>query len=79
MTLTKRMITEWLAMTKGGTRKPAFLMDASSKTRGHAIITSSSSDEAAQESATIGGSIFTHYFLSGLRSAADINTDGKVT
>lgn len=68
-----------LAMSKGGLRKPAFLMDASSKTRGHAIITSSSSDEAAQESANIRGSIFTHYFISGLRGAADSNTDRKVT
>lgn len=68
-----------LAMTKGGQRKPAFLLDVSSKARGHAIITSSSADEAAQESATVGGSIFTHYFLSGLRGAADTNGDQKVT
>lgn len=68
-----------LALSKGGQRKPAFLMDVSSKARGHAIITSSSADEAAQESANVGGSIFTHYFLSGLRGAADMNSDGKVT
>jgi outer membrane beta-barrel protein len=68
-----------LAMSKGGQRRAAFLMDESSKTRGHAIITSSSSDEAAQESSSIGGSIFTHYFLSGLRGAADVNDDRKVT
>lgn len=68
-----------LTLSKGGARKPAFLLDASTKAQGHAIITSSSSDEAAQESARIGGSFFTHYLVSGLRGAADVNVDGRVT
>jgi len=64
---------------KGGRRSPAFLADESSDTRGHAFLTSSSADEAAQESEGIGGSFFTHYLVSGLRGAADASGEGKVT
>jgi hypothetical protein len=64
---------------KGGRRSPAFLADESSEMRGHAFLTSSSADEAAQESEGIGGSFFTHYLLSGLRGAADVSGEGKVT
>jgi hypothetical protein len=46
---------------------------------GHAFLTSSSADEAAQESDLIKGSFFTHYLVSGLRGAADATGDGKVT
>ncbi|WNG32575.1 caspase family protein [Archangium violaceum] len=67
------------ARTKGGTRRPAFLVDAGSKVRGHAILTSSSEDEASQESDRLGGSYFTHHLLSGLRGAADSTRDGRVT
>jgi uncharacterized caspase-like protein len=64
---------------KGGRRSPAFLADESSDMRGHAFLTSSSADEAAQESEGIGGSFFTHYLVSGLRGAADVSGEGKVT
>lgn len=64
---------------KGGSRKPPFLMDESSKVKGHAFLTSSSADEAAQESDSIGGSFFTHYFVSALRGAADSTRDRRVT
>jgi hypothetical protein len=47
--------------------------------RGHAFLTASSADEAAQESDRIQGGFFTHYLLSGLRGAADISRDGRVT
>jgi hypothetical protein len=64
---------------KGGSRQPAFLVDASSKVSGYAFISSSSVDEAAQESDRIAASFFTHYLVSGLRGGADSNRDGRVT
>ncbi|GHG91116.1 caspase family protein [Comamonas sp. JC664] len=68
-----------LARRKGGVRRPAFVVDASSAVRGHAILTSSSEDEVSQESDRIGGSFFTHNLVSGLRGAADMSGDGRVT
>ncbi len=47
--------------------------------RGHAFLTSSSADEVAQESEGLGGSFFTHYLTSGMRGAADVSGDGKIT
>ncbi|MEO7776507.1 MAG: caspase family protein, partial [Fibrobacteria bacterium] len=64
---------------KGGKRRPAFTVDASSDMRGYAFLTSSSPEEASQESDQIGSSFFTHYLVSGLRGAADVSGDGKVT
>jgi len=64
---------------KGGKRRPPFLADESSDMRGHAFLTSSSADEVAQESEGLGGSFFTHYLNSGLRGAADVSGEGKVT
>lgn len=68
-----------LNLLKGGAPRPSFLVDASSSLSGHAFLTSSSADEAAQESERLKASIFTHYFLSGLRGAADTSRDGRVT
>ena len=69
------------AMTrrKGGTFKAPFLFDSSVKVQGYAYLTSSSADEAAQESDRIGGSFFTHYLISGMRGAADVTGDQRVT
>jgi hypothetical protein len=64
---------------KGGKRRPPFLADESSDMRGHAFLTSSSEDEVAQESEGLGGSFFTHYLTSGMRGAADVSGDGKIT
>ena len=64
---------------KGGQRQQAFLVDESTDMKGHAFLTSSSETEVAQESDVIGASFFTHYLVSGLRGAADISGDGKVT
>ncbi|MDH5547984.1 MAG: caspase family protein [Gammaproteobacteria bacterium] len=64
---------------KGGKRRPTFLIDESSKVSGHAYLASSSADESAQESDAIGGSYFTHYFVSGLRGAGDLSNDKRVT
>lgn len=68
-----------LTRRKGGTRRAPFLVDAASRVKGHAYLTSSSADEAAQESDRIGASFFTHFLVSGLRGAADSTRDGKVT
>jgi hypothetical protein len=68
-----------LTRAKGGTARPAFLFDASADMKGHAYLTSSSAEEAAQESDKIGGSFFTHFLISGLRGAADTVGDGVVT
>ncbi len=64
---------------KGGRRQEAFMVDASSDMRGYAFLTSSSENEAAQESDAIGASFFSHYLVSGLRGAADVTGDGRVT
>lgn len=64
---------------KGGVRRAPFLLDSSTQVRGHAFLTSSSADEAAQESDSIGGSFFTHFLVSGLRGAADASGDRKIT
>ncbi len=68
-----------MTRTKGGKRKAPFLSDASVKLKGHAILTSSAENEAAQESDKIGGSFFTHYLVSGMRGAADASHDRRVT
>jgi hypothetical protein len=64
---------------KGGVRRPPFLVDASVDMRGHAFLTSSAANEVAQESDRIAASFFTHYLVSGLRGAADVNQDHRVT
>ena len=64
---------------KGGRRHQPFLVDVSSRTQGYAFLTSSAADEAAQESDRIRASFFTHYMVSGMRGAADVSGDGKVT
>jgi hypothetical protein len=64
---------------KGGVRRPPFLVDASADMRGHAFLTSSAANEVAQESDRISASFFTHFLVSGLRGAADVNQDHRVT
>jgi len=68
-----------LIKRKGGRAIPAFLADASAQTTGYAFLTSSSSDEAAQESDRIGASYFSHFLNAGLRGAADASQDGRIT
>ena len=65
--------------TKGGQRKKPFLLDDSSVVKGHAYLSSSSSQESSQESDEIGSSFFTNAMLTGLRGAADSSGDKKVT
>ena len=64
---------------KGGVHRPPFLLDESSRIRGHAFLTSSAADESAQESDRLRASFFTHALLTGLRGAADASGDGVVT
>jgi hypothetical protein len=68
-----------LIRLKGGVHRAPFLSDLSTQARGHAFLTASSADEAAQESDRVGSAFFTHYLLSGLRGAADANRDRRVT
>lgn len=53
-------------------------VDERLSSEGVAFLTSSTADEDAQESDELRGSFFTHYFVSGLRGAADKNDDGAV-
>jgi hypothetical protein len=64
---------------KGGRARPPFLVDQSASMRGHAFLTSSAANEVAQESDRIRASYFTHYLVSGLRGAADLSGDGRIT
>ena len=49
------------------------------KSEGNAIITSSAAGEDAQESDRLGGGIFSHHFMMGLRGAADRTGDRTVS
>ncbi|HEY1406772.1 MAG TPA: caspase family protein [Spirochaetota bacterium] len=64
---------------KGGKMLSPFMSDPSYNMKGYAFLTSSSSDEVSQESEKIKGSFFTHYLLTGLRGAADMTSDGRIT
>ncbi len=64
---------------KGGKMRSPFLVDRSHSMKGFAFMTSSSSDEASQESDRIRGSFFTHSLITGLRGAADQVRDGRIT
>lgn len=68
-----------LVRPKGGRRVPPFLIDGSTAVRGHAFLTATTAEEAAQESDRIKGSYFTYALVTGLRGAADASRDGKVT
>ncbi len=64
---------------KGGYRGQPFLIHDTADMTGYAFLTSSSDNEASQESDEIGASFFTHYLVSGLLGAADTTRDGRVT
>lgn len=66
-------------LLKGGARIEPIAIADYSRTEGFAALTSSSADEASQESARIKGSYFTHFLTTGLRGAADGNHDGLIT
>ena len=66
---------------KGAVKSEPVSIDVDDTTMqsGQVLITASSDDEDAQESDEIQGSFFTHYLTSGLRGAADLDRDGRVT
>lgn len=64
---------------KGGKKRSPFLMNVAYNMKGYAFMTSSSSSEASQESDRIRGSFFTHNLISGMRGAADVTRDGRIT
>ncbi len=64
---------------KGGKMRRPFLVDEAYDMKGYAFMSSSSATEASQESDLIKGSFFTHYLISGIRGAADMTQDGRVT
>ncbi len=70
-----------LTGAKGGTRGPGFVKELDERlgAEGQVVITSSSRDEASQESDEIGGSYFTHFLASALLGAADEDGDTRVT
>ncbi len=66
---------------KGGTKAAPFALKLTDtlETSGEAFISSAAEDEAALESSEVMGSLFTHHLLSGLRGAADVSGDKRVT
>src|SRR5882672_6973984 len=70
-----------LTRVKGASVAPAFdiRLRRTEASEGAVFLTSSSANEDAQESDAIGGSFFTHYFVSGLLGAADVDGNGRVT
>jgi hypothetical protein len=68
-----------LTLPKGVIKRPPFLMDTAYDMKGYAFMTSSSASEAAQESGRLKKSFFTHNLISGMRGAADMNQDGRIT
>lgn len=70
-----------LTRVKGARQVEPFSIDIrhALQTSGTAMITSSSAGEDAQESDAVGGGVFTHHFLAGLRGAADLSGDRSVT
>ncbi|HZY04022.1 MAG TPA: caspase family protein [Anaeromyxobacteraceae bacterium] len=70
-----------LTQVKGATAAPAldFALPPEDSVRGTAFIASTAVGEAAQESAALGGSFFTHHLEVALRGAGDADGDGLVT
>ncbi len=64
---------------KGGRKRPPFLFDTANDMKGFAVMTSSSADEASQESERLRGSFFTRTLITGLHGAADASRDGRVS
>jgi len=65
--------------SKGVRPRAPFLLDTAYDMKGYAFLTSSSADEASQESKRLRGSFFTRNLISGMRGAADMNLDGRIT
>jgi hypothetical protein len=70
-----------LTQVKGASAAPDldFPLPSDEHVRGTAFVASTAVGEAAQESARLGGSFFTHNLETALRGAADADGDGLVT
>ncbi len=68
-----------LTRFKGGTMSDPFYLESQKQVEGQIIIASSASNEQAQESDELKGSIFSHHWFNGLRGSADRSGDRKVT
>jgi len=70
-----------LTRVKGGRITPAFPLSVDERMPGDGLVfwTASAESESAQESDELGGSFFTHYLVSGLHGAADLDGNGNVT
>jgi hypothetical protein len=64
---------------KGGTRAEPFFLSHQPKIQGQVIIASTTPSQRAQESESLKGSIFSYYWMNGLRGSADISGDRRVT
>ena len=69
-----------LTRVKGVSLGPPVAPRVQVRTRGEGavILSSTTMGEDAQESASLGGSFFTHHLVSGLRGGADTDQDGRV-
>lgn len=70
-----------LTQVKGAAAAPSleFALPPDDPVTGLALVASTAVGESAQESATLGGSFFTHHLEVALRGAADMDGDGRVT
>ena len=70
-----------MTQVKGGKMRPGVDIQWAHEpaVQGAVLITSSTAEEASVERDDLGGSLFSHFFVSGLRGAADSNQDRKVT
>jgi len=65
---------------KGGSQTEEFVVDVvNPKLSGMVLLSSSGADELSQESRALQGSVFTHHLVSGLRGAADEDSDQQVS
>lgn len=69
------MLTE----AKGFTVDTIVEQDGGKHAQGYALMVAAESVEIAQESLALGGSYFTHFLISALRGAGDVDGDGRVT
>ena len=68
-----------LTRRKGARLGERLVLDAAERGEGKVVITSSAEWEDSHESDRLGGSFFTLHMTTGLRGAADVDRDGRVT
>jgi hypothetical protein len=73
--------TTELLRAKGMSVEAGFTVQAPAQppASGSVWVYASADGQAAQESDEIGGALFTHFWIAGLRGAADVNNDRRVT